>query len=60
MTELITSNNVSISNSNENRYVLDQQNHIHDNVISSNHTLPNLEICTEDLLNAINTMSKYL
>ena len=55
-TEPCDNSNVSVSNNNEYRYVLDLQNRIYDNVISSNHTLLNLQIYTEDILNAINNV----
>ncbi len=56
MTEHNDNNNGSASNNNENPHVPDQENCVHDYVISSEHTLQNLEISTEDVLNTLNDM----
>ena len=48
-------NNVSVNNINVNLFVFDQQNHVHDNMINSNYTMPILEINFEDV-NTINNL----
>ncbi len=56
MTQHSNSSNASASNNTEYPHVPDQQNCVHDHVISSEHTLQNLEVTTEDVLNTLNDM----
>ncbi len=49
----INNSNGNASNNIEYPLVPDQQNCVHDHVISSLHTLQNLEISTEDVLNTL-------
>ncbi len=54
MTQPRNNSSVSASNNTEYPHVSDQQNCVHDHVIRSEHTLQNLEITTEDVLNTLN------
>ncbi len=49
----VLSDNSNDINNKENSLGLDQQNYVHDHVISSEHTLQNSEITTEDVLNTL-------
>ncbi len=48
--------NGSVSNNNNENTQVNRQNCIQDNVLTSEHTLQNFEITTEDILNALNNM----
>ncbi len=56
MTQHNNNSNVSASNNTQYPHVPHQQNCVHDHEISSEHSLENLEVTTEDVLNTLNDM----
>ncbi len=56
MTQHRNNSNVSAGNNTEYPHVPDQQNCLHDHVISSEHTLQYLEVTTKDILNTLSAM----
>ncbi len=56
MTQHNNNSNVSASNNSEYPHLPHQHNCVHEHVISSEHTLQNLEVTTEDVLNTLNDM----
>ncbi len=56
MTQHSNNSNVGASNNTQYPHVPDQENCVHDHEISLEHSLQNLEVTTEDVLNTLNDM----